>query len=117
MYGRNFPEQLQTTTFQEISEIPEIMEITQKISWKIPGNFIRFSVGIQRYRAKIYIYILEKQRKIKENFGEVFGKFPKFRKFAKNFPGSFSEILRKIPGKLIVFFNVNTMLQIINLFF
>jgi hypothetical protein len=35
-----------------------------------------------------------KVMEIDENFREIFGKFPKFRKFAKNFRGSFS---RKLP--------------------
>ena len=46
--------------------------------------------------------------KIKENFGKNFGEISEIPKIREKFPGKF---LRKIPGKLKVFFTLNTMIQ------
>ena len=76
--------------------------------WIIPRRIFRKFLGFltwtQRYRAKIYIFNSTKHGRVKENFGESFEKFPKFWKFTKNFPGNFSGIFRKIPGKHPTFF-------------
>ena len=58
---------------------------------------------MQCYRAKIYFFINIKIREIGENFPEILGKFPKFRKFAKIFPENFPENSRKILGKFGMF--------------
>jgi hypothetical protein len=61
---------------------------------------------IQRYRAKIYSFTIEKYSKIEENFGENFREIVKIPKFRENFPRKFS---RKFPEnfqKIVVFFKM-----------
>ena len=64
-----------------------------------PGNSECLSEQTQFYREKIKVFIIIKCKNFKKNFREISGKFPKFRKFAKNFPGNFPKNSRKFPGK------------------
>jgi hypothetical protein len=80
----------------------ENFEQRGKFPVKLPENsrkcHVLFLIQVTRYRAKIYVFISVQCRKIEENSGKISGKFPKFRKFTKNFPGNFPKNSRKTQG-------------------
>ena len=106
-FWRNFP---------KISQIPKIREkFPRKFPENFPENFPKipgvFFGEMHCYRAKIYLCMFIKGRKIGENFGENFREISQIPKIRENFPGKFPENSRKIPGKSGGFLRQNAMIQ------
>jgi hypothetical protein len=76
---QKFPEETSPENFPEISGV--------------------FFEQMQCYRAKIYLFLFVKSRKIRENSGRNFRKISEIPKIRENFPRKFPENSRKIPGK------------------
>ena len=76
---QKFPEEISPENFPEISDV--------------------FFGEIQWYRARIYLFMFIKSRKIEENSGRNFPKISQIPKIRENFSRKFPENSRKIPGK------------------
>jgi hypothetical protein len=92
--------------FPKCQKFPE--EIFPENFPEIPGVFFG---QIQRYRAKIYLFIFIKSRKIRENSGRNFRKISQIPKIREKFPRKFPENFPKIPGKSGGFLRQNAMVQ------
>ena len=72
-------------------------------SENFPENYRPFPEKTQFYSAKIKFFILVKCKGINENSWKISGKFPKFRKCVKIFPGNFPEKFPENAGCFLIY--------------
>ena len=95
----------------------ENSENSRKFPTKFSENLGVFQCKHKLTERKSIFVLIKKQRQTRENFRKTSRKFSKFRKFTKNFRGSFSRKLPENSRKTRGVFNINTTLQRENHYF